>query len=140
MIEALTLLLRAEVPTLKRVGTVGGLAQAQSGLDRNALPAGYLHLVGDRAAANALVNAVSQTVTRTIGLALCVPALGQARTEDLADDLEPLLAATRGALLGFYTADLLSPLELVGGRLVLVAKGLAWWVDEYRTSFLLRKV
>lgn len=139
MIAEVCARLKDRVTALRRVAAVGGLIDAQSGLDRDRLPAAFVHLVSDRAGPNTLATgAVSQQVERTIGVALCIGALGEGRTAEVADQFEPLLVAVRGALVGFVPSADQELIKLARGALVRIDKGLAWWVDEYRTSILLR--
>lgn len=137
MIPAVATRLADQVAGLATVRTSADLASLATGRHRHQLPAAFVHPRGDRAAANALVNAVSQTVRREIGVLLVVAASGADRGAGAPDLIDELLAPIRTALIGFEPAGG-EPLTLAGGDILKVGDGQALWLDRYATSFHLR--
>jgi hypothetical protein len=134
MIDLVVARLKAEVDALRTVGSTADLASVVEGRVRHALPAAYVHPIADAAGPNRLVNAVSQNLTRRIGVLLVVAAQGEARAADAPDLLEPLYAATRAALVGWQPDADHEPMHFGRGAMVRVAEGTAWWLEELTTE------
>lgn len=89
-----------------------------------------------------------QRVEAALGVVCCVAARAKPLMRQLDDDaaprretaadaeLEDLISAARGALLGWLPAPAWGPLALARGRLLSAADGRAHWQDEYRAWYL----
>lgn len=89
-----------------------------------------------------------QRVEATLGVVCCVAARARPVMRQLDDDaaprretatdaeLEDLISAVRGALLGWLPAPAWGPLALARGRLLSAADGRAHWQDEFRAWYL----
>lgn len=105
--------------------------------------------LGRSAAALHAPSPTTQRVEATLAVVCCVAARRQPEMRQLDDDAAPrregdaddrmaaLVAAVRGALVGWLPSPAWWPLELARGRLVAMEGGRAHWQDEYRTSYLL---
>ncbi len=137
MIREIADRLRVEVTALESVATTAELTAAVAGRLRHRLPAAFVHPVRDRADPNTVVGATSQRLVRIVGVLLLLPSTAADRGAGLPDAVEDLSARVRTALVGWQPPDH-EPLELDGGELVRIADGVAWWLETYRTSILVR--
>jgi len=129
--------LKVQVAALETVATTAELGSQMAGRARHRLPAAFVHPVRDRADPNTVIGATSQRLTRIVGVLLILPATGADRGEKLPDVVESISGDVRSALVGWPPQGH-EPLELEGGELLRVADGVAWWLETYRTSILVR--
>lgn len=102
-------------------------------------PAAYVLPLGEVAGANGLAaGPVRQRITATLGLVLLVTNLRDPRGQASADMLAPLLAAARGALVGWQPSAEHDPMEFRRGRLIDISEGTLAWQDEFETSITVR--
>lgn len=141
MIDAVVARLRDQTTALRRVQPTTDLGAIIKQGDRTMLPCAHVYLASDQAAPNRLATAaVSQLVTRRIAVLLGVAAIGADREAGVIDQLEPTVAVVRAALVGWVPPEAAQPCTLVRGAFVDVVGGIAWWVEEYATSYYLRSV
>jgi len=137
-LSLITARLTDQAPVLKRIAEAMDIASAMDDL-KTVVPAAYILPLRDPASPNALANAVSQSVTSTFGVLLAVKNLRDAAGEKARAELTPLRSDVCDALLNWQPGAEYAPCEFGGGRLMQMTDRVLWWLDEYRTSFEIRK-
>ena len=133
--------LRTLVPALRSVEGAADYAAVRSLQDYPA-PCAYVVLAGETGAPNPPGNGirgqqakVSQMVAATFGVVLVARNYREQRGDQLTDEFQTLLAATRGAVIGFVP-------DVPGGRACQFVQGdlqdydasTALWVDVFQTQ------
>lgn len=138
--------LRDEVPALKSVGTAADLARlvnAKALPPAHKLPAGFVLLPSDTAAANAapVGVAISQKVTETVTIVLVTYRPNDPTGADALEELEPLKPQIMDALVGWEPGGAFS--VLTHSRRTLTGAGGAGrpvtFLHELKTTWTMRR-
>lgn len=121
---------RLRVETRLEVAGAAELAAAQADQHRDGA---FVFYSADRAADNALDNAVRQLRRTTVGVALAV-SNQRRRGAAAVTELEAARDQVFTALLGWQPADAVTPVVFRSGRLVGFGKPTLWWLDEFEVQ------
>lgn len=131
--------LESQVSALKLVGSAANFANAA--LKLAVFPAAFVLPATESAERNPFMDqAVEQTVSMQFGVAFAVRDLKTSDGSAAHDALEPVRSPVRDALLGWKPPDAEAGIEFVGGQLIEFENGVMWWVDTYRTEYMIRSV
>lgn len=133
--------LRALVPALRQVGGAADYAAVRALKDFPA-PCAFVMLAREKGAANPPGHAprgqqiaVRQTATVTFGVVHALRNYRERRGDQLRDELGEILAATRGALIGYVPdVDGARAIQWVQGDLSSYDAGTALWTEVYQTQ------
>ncbi|TXN60895.1 hypothetical protein [Methylobacterium sp. WL6] len=98
------------------------------------LPAAYVFISEEAASENERVNAVLQRMEMDVSVVVITGNVSDANGAAAAQDIEPLKAAVRAALIGWQPASADDVITNVGGRLVRASGGLVWWELTFATA------
>lgn len=102
-------------------------------------PAAFVLPLAEVAGPNGLATGpVRQRITATIGVVLLATSLRDPRGEAAADQLGPLCAALRAALIGWQPTVEHDPIEFRRGALVDITEGTLAWQDQFETAITVR--
>lgn len=126
---------RDQVVAYNTVGATSDIAQAQS--SQAPAPCAYVVLGaeqgGQRLGAS---GAYRQRASATVGVLIGVRVFGDETGGDAAPELRELIAATRGALLGWRHPDAETVFEFADGRVIAMdSDSTVWWLERYRCDY-----
>ncbi|MEC4750048.1 hypothetical protein [Methylomicrobium sp. Wu6] len=129
--------IKDEVADFREVGGAAGLGNILAG--RIAASGCYVYQEGSDAAANKMVNIVSQRETVQLAVVITVKNVQDARGGDADDVSQSLRDSVRAALLG-WEPEGYEMIEKVGHKLISFANGYLITKDVYRTAHQLRSI
>jgi hypothetical protein len=129
--------LREQCAELHLVGGAAQLARAIEAL--TTVPAAFVLPARETAADSPFLDQiVQQEIRAEFTVVLAVRNLADDAGSAAREELEPVRAAVRMALLGWVPDAAASGCEFVGGELAQFKDSLLWWADTYSTSYLIR--
>lgn len=138
MLDACVERIRREVAALRFVAGAADLA-GLSAEKLKAAPMGWVVPLSETASNNELNSgAISQRLTKSIGVVIVARNVRDARGEAARKDLEYLRDGVRKALIGWAPDINHDPIIYSRGRLLSMGDGAVWWQDEYQTATYLR--
>jgi hypothetical protein len=126
-----------QVAALKRIEEASGVSTAIDDI-KAAAPVAYVIPIRDQVGSNVLANAVSQQVTAQFGILLGIKNVRDPLGAKAREALTPVRSDVADALLNWQPGGSYDKCEFAAGRLVQLANGVLWWMDEYRTRFEIR--
>lgn len=127
--------LKAQIPTLKRVGSATDLASAKTDI-KSAMPCAYVMQLAEQGGAiRYMTGVVAQKRIQRYAVVLMVRNVRDATGLAASIDMDALRLLTDAALFGWIPDATHSPLIFTGGKLLGLFDGELWWQDEYTTEF-----
>lgn len=125
------------ISALKLVGGAADFATAAASRPA-ALPACYVMPLDEDPRPSEVDGFVLQEVRASVGVALAVANVSDAKGRAAAVGLESLRQAVMAGLLGWVPGDGCLPFEFGGGSLLGFRAGVLWWQDIFVTQFYIR--
>ncbi len=129
--------LKSQLVGFKEIGSAADLEAVSS--TRVPVPSCYLLLLSDSADENITMGAFEQRVTVNFAVILVASNRRDAAGAAAMNELEPLRAQIKAALIGWAPEPLTGePVNFSAGRLLQFEDGLLWWAEEFRVRTYLR--
>ncbi len=127
--------------SLAMVGGAANLAEVLEGAAQGqALPALFVWCQECKTQANELVNAHSQRITETLAIAIIVNNNSMGEQGDSSDDAEAIRVALRTLIAGWIPDPAIEAFEYRGGKMITLENGIYYWIENYATSYYIRKI
>ena len=140
MIDQIIAKIKKDIVDVKTVDKIAAMSVLKNNPPSKMLPAIYVFPISKTAHKNELIGGISQKQDIIFGAAIAMSNKNDLAGGEKLNDIENLEDQINLSILGFSANSEISPIEYLRGQLVKIDNGVVWWLIEYRTSKLLRKV